>query len=61
MNKLIFFWNDDCGASAAEYAMILAILGSAISIGAIGLGTALGNAMGDATICIESDGGTCTH
>ena len=39
---------DDSGASAAEYALILAIIGSVIAIAAVGLGGAIGNAMNDA-------------
>ncbi|QDP19475.1 Flp family type IVb pilin [Sphingomonas xanthus] len=39
---------DRSGASAAEYALILAIIGAAIAIAAIGLGGAIGNSMTDA-------------
>lgn len=47
---------DESGASAAEYALILAIVGSVIAVAAIGLGGAIGGAMDDAKECIE--GGT---
>ena len=47
------------GAAAAEYALILAIIGAAIAIAAIALSDAISNAMDDATTCIESDGVTC--
>jgi pilus assembly protein Flp/PilA len=32
-------WNDESGASAAEYALILAIVGSAIALSVTNLGT----------------------
>ena len=50
---------DDSGASAAEYALILAIVGAAIAFAAIFLGDAISNAVNDAATCINSDGGTC--
>ncbi len=34
---------DESGAAAAEYALILAIVGAAIAIAAIGLGSAVAN------------------
>ena len=45
---------DESGASAAEYALILAIVGSAIALAAIGLGSAISTRMGKATNCIGS-------
>ena len=45
-------WTDDSGASAAEYALILAIVGSAIALAAIGLGSAISTRMDKATNCI---------
>ena len=50
------------GASAAEYALILAIVGAAIAVAAVLLGGAIKNAMDDARNCIDnppSSGGTC--
>jgi pilus assembly protein Flp/PilA len=44
--------SDDSGASAAEYALILAIVGTGIAIAAIGLGNAVSGAMNKATNCI---------
>jgi len=49
---------DDSGASAAEYALILAIVGSVIAIAAIFLGGAIGNAMNDAGSCINAPSST---
>ena len=51
---------DDSGASAAEYSLILAIVGGAIILAAIALGLALGGATDHAATCIENPSGpTC--
>ena len=50
---------DDSGASAAEYALILAIVGAAIAFAAIFLGDAISVAINDAATCITSNGNTC--
>lgn len=47
------FLRDDSGASAAEYALILAVVGSVIVIAALGLANSIGSAMSDAGACIE--------
>ena len=52
--------NDDSGAAAAEYALILAIVGAAIAIAAVTLGKTISNAMNSAATCISSKGVTCT-
>lgn len=49
---------DQSGSSAAEYALILAIIGSVIAIAAISLGDAVGVSMNDSSSCI-SDSSTC--
>ena len=54
MKKFINMLKDDSGASAAEYALILAIIGSVIAIAALTLSTAIGNAMNDTADCITS-------
>ena len=48
------FLRDESGASAAEYALILAIVGSAIAVAALGLGGAIADAMNDASDLISS-------
>ncbi len=58
MKTFINMIQDDSGASAAEYALILAIIGSIIALAAIFLGNTIGNAIGDAGNCI-SDTSTC--
>ena len=45
---------DESGSTAAEYAIILAIIGSAIALTAFALGTAVGNAMTNTSSCIAS-------
>jgi pilus assembly protein Flp/PilA len=52
MKTFINMLRDDSGASAAEYALILAIIGAAIAIAAITLGKAVAGAMGHASNCI---------
>ena len=59
MSKFIKMLKDESGASAAEYALILAIVGAAIAVAAIFLGDAISNAVNDAATCINSDGSTC--
>ena len=54
MKTFIKMLNDEAGASAAEYALILAIVGSVIAIAAIGLGGAIGGAMDNAADCINT-------
>ena len=56
MKTLINLMKDESGASAAEYALILAIVGSIIAIAAITLGNAIGNAMNRASSCVDSKG-----
>ena len=45
---------DESGASAAEYALILAIVGSAIAVAAITLGTVISNSMNKASNTIKT-------
>ena len=48
------FLNDESGASAAEYALILAIVGTGIAVAALALGGAVGGAMSKAATCITT-------
>jgi len=50
---------DDSGASAAEYALILAIVGTAIAGASIFLGETIATAMNDAADCIADAGVGC--
>ncbi|MEQ8312293.1 MAG: Flp family type IVb pilin [Sphingopyxis sp.] len=47
-NFLKNFVRDESGASAAEYVLILAIIGTGIAVGAVTLGNAIGAAMSEA-------------
>jgi pilus assembly protein Flp/PilA len=53
MRMLRKMFTNRSGASAAEYAMILAIVGAAIIVAAIGLSVAIAHEMNDATSNIE--------
>jgi pilus assembly protein Flp/PilA len=54
------FVADESGASAAEYALILAIIGSGIAIAAIALGTAISGALDEAAVCVANpSAGNC--
>jgi pilus assembly protein Flp/PilA len=53
MKTFIRMLKDESGASAAEYALILAIVGGAIALAALALGTAVSNSMNRATDCIN--------
>ncbi|WP_255553997.1 Flp family type IVb pilin [Sphingomicrobium clamense] len=59
MKNFVNMIKDESGASAAEYALILAIVGSAVALAAITLGGAIATAMNDAASCIATDGQTC--
>nr|WP_294851156.1 Flp family type IVb pilin [uncultured Sphingomonas sp.] len=59
MKNFINMLRDDRGASAAEYALILAVIGAVIAVAAITLSKAIGGAMNDAATCISSSGSTC--
>jgi pilus assembly protein Flp/PilA len=59
MSKLIkALWVDESGASAAEYALILAIVGTGIALAALGLGGAISSEMNNASSCITNPGTT---
>ncbi len=52
-------WHDEGGASAAEYALILAIVGAGIAGASIILGNAISTAINNTSTCITTDGVTC--
>ena len=58
MKTLINLMKDDSGASAAEYALILAIIGAAIALAAIALGNDVATAMNLASNCVKSNSAT---
>ena len=63
MNTFIRMLKDESGASAAEYALILAIVGAAIAFAAVNLGSVIANSMNHASDCIKNPpttgGGAC--
>ena len=58
MQRLLNVLRDDSGAAAAEYALILAIVGAAIALAALGLGSAVANSMNRASNCIKTPNST---
>ena len=54
MSKLVNFLRDESGASAAEYALILAIVGVGIVVAAGLLGDTIATAMNFASSAIKS-------
>ena len=61
MKTFINMIRDDSGASAAEYALILAIIGAGIAVAAFTLGTSISTAMNKAGNCIakQPSGSAC--
>ncbi len=53
MSKFMSFLKEEGGASAAEYALILAIVGAAIAAAAIFLGSTIATAVNSASACIS--------
>lgn len=45
---------DEAGAAAAEYALILAVVGGGIAVAALALGVSISSAMGRATTFIDA-------
>ena len=59
MTKFIQMLKDQSGASAAEYALILAIIGTGIALAAIYLGGTIRSAMNSAASCISQPSTKC--
>ena len=53
MSKFMSYLKEENGASAAEYALILAIVGAAIAAAAIFLGSTIASAVNSAASCIS--------
>jgi pilus assembly protein Flp/PilA len=60
MKTFIYMLKDESGASAAEYALILAIVGAGIALAAYTLGGAIKGAMTNAASCINAGSGGAT-
>ena len=59
MTTFIRMLKDQSGASAAEYALILAIVGGAIALAAVALGGAISKSMNKTSKCIN-DSSNCS-
>lgn len=53
MTEFLAFLTDEDGASAAEYALILAIVGGGIALASMALGGAIATSMNDISDCID--------
>jgi pilus assembly protein Flp/PilA len=53
MKSFLVMLRDEDGASAAEYALILAIVGSGIAVAAVALGSSISSAMGRASAKLD--------
>ncbi len=60
MTLFIKMLKDQSGSSAAEYALILAIVGSALAVAAFALGQTIGNSINRTDACISSEGHSCS-
>jgi len=58
MTEVLAYLGDEDGASAAEYALILAIIGAAIAAAMLFLGTNIALAVNNAANCISSGSAT---
>ena len=54
MNKRGNLLNDRTGAAAAEYALVLAIAGAALTFGALALGTAITDSVDNDSQCVAA-------
>jgi pilus assembly protein Flp/PilA len=60
MKKLIVkFLKDESGATAAEYALLVAIVGAGVAAAATQLGKDISTGLSGAGTCITSKGATC--
>ncbi len=57
MKTFINMLRDEAGASAAEYALILAIIGGLIAFASITLGGSISNSLNKAADCIDAGSG----
>lgn len=58
-DQVVRFLKREDGASAAEYALILAIVTTGIAAAAITLGQSISSAMSTAADCIQAQGQNC--
>ncbi len=53
------FWDDQSGAAAAEYVLILAIIGASLAFAMILLSDAVATSINNTATCIDTRGVTC--
>ena len=58
-NFLNRFWDDQSGAAAAEYVIILSIIGAALTFAMLLLSDAVATSINDTATCIDTRGVTC--
>ncbi len=51
---LVKLWNDESGISSVEYVLLLALIGSAIILGASFLGQEIGLQLNETATCIQT-------
>ena len=60
MQKIVSFLKDESGASAAEYALLLAIIGAGVGVAVFALGGAITTKVTKATTCMNANSATYT-
>lgn len=60
MQKIVSFLKDESGASAAEYALILAIIGAGVGVAVFALGGAIKTKIEKATTCMNATSASYT-
>ena len=58
MNERRNLWKNRAGAAAAEYALVLAIAGAALTFGALALGTAITDSVDKDSQCVAATAST---
>ena len=59
MQKIISFQKDESGASAAEYALLISIIGAGVGVAVFALGGAITTRVQAATTCLAGNAATC--
>ena len=59
MAEILAYLSSEDGATAAEYALIIAIVGGGIILAAMSLGSSVGASMNDMAECMTTSGASC--
>ena len=59
MTEILAYLSSEEGASAAEYALIVAIVGGGIVLAAMSLGSSVGTSMNGMAECMTTSGASC--